>query len=100
MVFLAAKSEEGAGLVASGETFFGNCCFAGSQSGDFFLVLVESVALDFHVEDGSAVGFSIELHMHVGRLCWDLPVLRRDLMRARCVAHRDIMLQKNKRATA
>ena len=51
--FLAAEGEESFWFIASGEAFFCDGGFAVGDEGDASLVLMEFVALVFHVQDGS-----------------------------------------------
>ena len=58
MEFFAAEGEESFGFIASGEAFFCDGGFAVGDEGDAALILVEFVALIFHVQNGSDGGRS------------------------------------------
>jgi len=68
LVFLSAKSGEGFGLFAAAEAFAGDLGFAGGEDCDSFLVLLEFVALDFHVQDCSLRWLLVMGSLYVGEV--------------------------------
>lgn len=60
LIFLAAQGQQGLLLVAFGNHLAGDVRLLVGENGDTPLVLVESVALDLHVEDGPVILVWIE----------------------------------------
>jgi len=65
LVLFAAERKEGFGSLAFGKTFLRDCGFTVGKLDDFLLILVELVALDFHVQDGSG---RLLVRLNVGRV--------------------------------
>ena len=87
MEFFAAECEEGFRLVAAGEAFAGYEGLSVCNYSNALLILVQLVALVLHVKNGPTSRLIVDFW--VGKV--SLPVLRRDLMRARYVPHGDMI---------
>ena len=87
MELFATEGKESFGFVASHKTLASNGSLTRGDQGDALLVLMKLVALVLHVKDGPMSSFRERSLIRQP----NLPILRRNLVRARSVPHADMI---------